>query len=94
MFERKPVVLIILTALLFYSLFSLASAREELGRLKVTAEELREEYAELVSVNAKLKAALENSGTPEDMERLAREKLGLVYPGEKVFYFTHTDRED
>lgn len=94
MFERKPVVLIILIALFFYSLFSLASAREELTKLRCTAEELREEYAQLVSDNAELEAALENSGTPEDMERLAREKLGLVYPGEKVFYFIHTDREE
>lgn len=91
MFERKPVVLIILIALFFYSLFSLASAREELERLNATADGLREEYAELVSVKAELTAALENSGTPEDMERLAREKLGLVYPGEKVFYFTHRE---
>ena len=30
--------------------------------------------------------------SPEDIEQLARQRLGLVRPGEKIFYFT-TDRE-
>ena len=29
----------------------------------------------------------------EELAQLARQRLGLVLPGEKIFYFT-TDRED
>lgn len=39
-------------------------------------------------INADLADAVENSGDPERQADLARDKLGLVEPGEYVFQFT------
>ena len=36
--------------------------------------------------NARLEYEIEHSEDPETMEQIAREKLGLVKPGEKIFY--------
>ncbi len=47
-------------------------------------DELVERYNEQVLQNAELKALLEESDD-EYIERVAREKLDMVYPGERVF---------
>ena len=41
-----------------------------------------------LQVNADLADAVENSGDPERQADIARNKLGLVEPGEQVIYFT------
>ena len=40
-----------------------------------------------------LQQELEKEMSDEELAQLARQRLGLVLPGEKIFYFT-TDRED
>ncbi|MBF0542849.1 MAG: cell division protein FtsL [Candidatus Riflebacteria bacterium] len=47
-------------------------------------EELKTKIEELERDNRKLKVNLENLSTPEGIERLARERLGLVRPEEIV----------
>jgi cell division protein FtsB len=44
------------------------------------------------AVNAQLQAEIAQERDPEEMQQLARERLGLVLPGEKLFYFS-SDRE-
>ena len=91
---RSSLLRIAAVALLIYALamFS-ASAREtmraeaELTRMNARLEQTR---LENTALRAKLKAA-ESS---ETIERLARERLGLVLPGERVFYFTMGDSGD
>ena len=54
-------------------------------------EDLAQAQAEVAAqrqVNADLSDAVENSGDPERQADIARDKLGLVTPGEYVFYFT------
>ncbi len=94
MHERKTVICIVLISLLLYSLYTLSSARLTLAQLKQEEAVMRVEYARLLEQNSALNDELSRCGSDETMERLAREKLGLVYPGEIVFYFIHTDRED
>ena len=60
--------------------------RGETGRLR---RELREGFDE---AREALREKLEAGLSDEELERLARERLGLVKPGDKIFYFT-TDRE-
>jgi cell division protein FtsL len=38
--------------------------------------------------NSELRDAIENSADPEHQKDIAREKLGLLEPGEKVFHIT------
>jgi cell division protein FtsL len=47
-------------------------------------EELLKKVEELERENRKLKQSLQNLQTPEGIERLARERLGLVKPDEIV----------
>lgn len=92
--DRRSVIYIILISLLLYSLLTLSFARVSLGELRVREAALLSEYTALEERNASLKHDVENCRSDENMERLARDKLGLVYPGETVFYFLPTNRED
>ena len=61
------------------------------NKLAVAQEDLAQAQAEVAAqrqVNADLSDAVENSGDPERQANIARDKLGLVTPGEYVFYFT------
>ena len=61
------------------------------NKLAVAQEDLAQAQAEVAAqrqVNADLSDAVENSGDPERQADIARDKLGLVTPGEYVFYFT------
>ncbi len=84
---------IVLLALLFYSGFSLISVRIDLNRTRHTADNLQEQYVLLRAENELLNELLSQGVDDMQLQDLARERLGLVLPGEKVFYFTK-DRED
>ena len=84
---------IVLLALLFYSGFSFLSVRLKLDKTLETAESLRERHVLLKADNERLTELLEQGVDDMQLQDLARERLGLVLPGEKVFYFTK-DRED
>lgn len=51
--------------------------------------ELKEKVINLERDNRQLKKQLETLSTPEGIERLARERLGLVKPEELVVYTIH-----
>ncbi len=90
--NRETIVRIVLVTLMIYALFSFASARRELEQTRQTALMLEEEYEGLTEENRQLRERLESGSDDETIEAMARERLGLVMPGETVFYFT-TDRE-
>ncbi len=47
-----------------------------------------QQLAELKETNRQLKEDLDNSGSQALIEDIARDKLGMVNPGEKVFYIS------
>ncbi len=47
---------------------------------------LKAQVAEAAQENAELKYEIEHAGDPDTIEAIARNKLGLVKPGEKIFY--------
>lgn len=49
-------------------------------------ETLEQQVSAQIQLNEELQAAIEEGGTDAQMEDIAREELGLVSPGEKVFY--------
>ena len=57
----------------------LQSARDE-------KNELTRQISELEETNQELEEDIANSDDPEMIERIAREELGMVVQGEKVFY--------
>ena len=84
---------IVLLALLFYSGFSFVSVQLSLSETRQMTEMLGERYRLLKQENERLNEQLEQGVDDMQLQDLARERLGLVLPGEKIFYFTK-DRED
>ena len=90
---KETLICIVAVALLIYSLTVFAGAGRELDRLKAEAGAAADRLVELEQENSSLQTALEEGVSDEELERLARERLALVLPGEKIFYFV-TDREE
>lgn len=85
---------IVVVALMLYALVSFGSVRGDLRRTEELAAELEQRQAQLQAENEALREKLINGRSDEEMRRLAWERLGLVGPGDKVFYFTHTEPAD
>ncbi|MBR1455865.1 MAG: septum formation initiator family protein [Oscillospiraceae bacterium] len=86
--DRTVIVRIVALALLLYALASLAAVRRELAAMEETRERMEGELAALRQEQALLDGALAACGEEASLRRLAWERLGMVMPGETVFYFT------
>lgn len=86
--SKETLMRIVLVSLLLYAALSLFATGRELEQLDGTRREAQEALAALRGENAQLKDSLAQDRSAEEMERLARERLGLVRPGEKIFYFS------
>lgn len=91
--NRNVILRIVVLALLLYSMANFTAAQERLRETEQTADRLRQELNELQNEHEELEAALLNLEDEDELRRLARQRLGMVMPGEKIFYFT-TDREE
>ncbi len=58
------------------------SIKESRGEL----EQKNTAYEEQLALNERLQAIVDNDDKSEYIEQVAREKLGFIMPGEKVFY--------
>ncbi len=82
----------VLISLLLYSAASFCSSGAELRQARSLEQGLISELELLEAENSAMAKKLEAGITEEELIQLARQRLGLVLPGEKIFYFT-TDRE-
>jgi len=87
----NTIVRIIVTVLILYSVAAFGRAHMDLQRTQMTAEQLQTELAGLQLEKQSLQQKLEKLWEEDEISSLARERLGLVMPGEKVFYFSATD---
>lgn len=76
---------IIVMVLLVYMAISLLNLREQIQAAEAQKETLSAQVEKLSQKNDKLAADIARSGDPALLEEIAREKLGLVLPGEKIF---------
>ncbi len=84
---KRSLIRIVALALLLYSLWSLASVRQELYAARQQELALRQELGILMQENERLLLKLEQGLDDEFLEQLARERLGLVRSGEIIFRF-------
>jgi cell division protein FtsB len=77
---------IVVLALLIYLSITLLDLRSQIRTAEAERDARQQEVNAQVQTNAALSTMLENSDDPDALEDLARDKLGLVKPGEKVFY--------
>ena len=82
----------VLVSLLLYSVMSLGSAMYELRQTQALEAQMQAELTALQKENAAMSQRLQRGIGKDEVIQLARQRLGLVLPGEKIFYFT-TDRE-
>lgn len=77
---------IVILALIVYAGISLVTLRTRVAEVRAEKAELQTRVAEMTQANAELQYEIEHSGDASTIEDIARNKLGLVKPGEKIFY--------
>lgn len=78
---------IVALSMLLYSLWLFASSMDELRQREALVGEKTALLSALLEEKAELEENLRAVESGAGMEALARERLGLVMPGERVFYF-------
>ena len=92
---RRPGLII---ATLAVMLVALAAATNVLPLRQIVEQRqevssAEDELAALLGENAALESRVESLSTPTEIERLAREQLGYVRPGEKAFVVVESEKE-
>lgn len=90
---KETLVRIVLPALLVYAACCLASARQNLREADAAEASLRLRLETIEQENLAVSQKLAEGWSAEELERLARERLGLVLPGDRIFRFTSDGRE-
>ena len=86
--KRRPgaLAVLLMLALLLAVGYQLINIREKLAGAEAEQSVLAERVARQEQENRSLEAALERSEDPEYLQQLARDRLGMVSPGQKDFY--------
>lgn len=79
---------LVVFVLLFYAVFALWNLNSRIAHAKDEVTSLKGQVETQKQQNAELSDAIKNSNDPEHRKDIARQKLGLLEPGEKVFYIT------
>ena len=87
MAQRRLVLRIIVVVILLYSLSVFAGGIRRINETKSRIENAEIELGSLREENGQLKCELASAPDGEKIARLAREKLGLIEPGDKIFVF-------
>ena len=77
---------IVILALLIIVAISLLELSGRMDQAQAQKADLERQVAAQIQVNADLQDAIEHSDDPEWIADVAREKLGLVAPGEIIFF--------
>ena len=83
--KRESLLRLVSVMLLLYALGHFTQSRLTLRRTEELAEQLQTEYDTLLIEQQSLRERLADLETDEGLEAAARERLGLVRPGELVF---------
>lgn len=89
MLRAKKVGLLVKIALLIllaYLIITLVNVRQQIGDAHAAIETLTEQVNDQTQSNTELSNAIENRNDPSYLEDVARERLGLVAPNDRVFY--------
>lgn len=84
--KSKLLIRVVIVALLVYGGVNLVSLKSQTEKVKAERNDLQQEVEVATQKNEELKYAIEHSGDPEVLEDVARNDIGLVMPGEKIFY--------
>ena len=77
---------IVLLALIVYATISLVNTKNRVAEAEADRVVLQARVDAMLQENAELEYDIEHAGDPDTVAEIARTKLGLVMPGEKIFY--------
>lgn len=80
---------IVVLALLIYMATSLLNLQSRIRQTQAQRDSLSRQVAEQTRINADLAEDVANPGDPNRIADIARDRLGLVVPGEKVLIITN-----
>ncbi len=80
---------LVILALLIYLAISLLDLQSRIRQTQAERDTLSRQVAEQAQVNADLAEDVANPDDPDRIADIARDKLGLVVPGEKVIVITN-----
>lgn len=77
---------IVIAALIIYGALSLSGIQSQIDSAEAQRAQLQERVDAALYKNAELEYDIAHASDDETIEEVARMKLGLVKPGEKIFY--------
>ena len=77
---------IVIAGLMAYAVIMLMNMRSTVAEAAKTEAQLHAEIEQIQENNAALQYAIDNQDDPATIEDIARDKLGLVKPDERIFY--------
>lgn len=93
-FLLNPVVVTIIIIIALIAAFNFYQNMVKLNQIENEIEEIEAQIARAEAENEELKEQIDNSSSYEYIEEVAREKLGLVKPGEKMFIPVEEEDEE
>ena len=90
----SEIIRIVIAVTLFYALMRFAAVKSTLEEAEKARRTLRSEVQVLREETDALAGALCSAPDEEEIEKLARERLGLVMPDETIFYFTNAEDKE
>lgn len=85
--NRETLLRLLAVSLLAYMLVSFGAARFRLNEVMEQERTLRGECGKLTEENADLRRRISAVNDDGALEAMARDRLGLVMPGERIYYF-------
>ena len=79
---------IVIAGLMAYGCISLMNMKSKVDEAAKAEAQLQAQIEAIQETNASLQFAIDNQDDPETIEGIARDKLGLVMPDERIFYDT------
>lgn len=83
--KKKLYKKLLIILVLVYAIFTLANQQKVLNQYSKNNKELASKIEEQQAYNDELVGKKENVDSKEFIEQMAREKLGMYYPNEKVY---------
>ena len=77
---------IVILALIVYAAVAIVHTRSSVAAAEADRAALQARVDAMLRENAELEYDIEHANDPEVIAEIARRKLGLVMPGEKIFY--------
>ncbi len=84
--KRSFILTLGIILLVGYFVISIISLQSTIKERRAELEQKNAAYEQQLADNERLQSIVDDEDKSEYMEQVAREKLGFVMPGEKVFY--------